>query len=102
MLPRGFVDDFSSAVPRSVIHDDPFRWANGLVNHALNRRSQVPFLVSYRCDDHVLDVAGNHSEVNEAFPCLKHHSPSRREKNAVPLCNIASNSWLLECASVQL
>lgn len=51
----------------------------------------------------VMELGGCTSELQISLPpCLRDHSPSSREKNAVPLWINANRSGLLELTIVQL
>ena len=46
MLRSVFIDDRGRAIGGAVIHDDPFARANGLREHALDRKPQVGFFIA--------------------------------------------------------
>src|ERR1022692_1827858 len=54
------VDDLPGVVLRAIINDDPFRRADRLGGYALDRRSQMRFLVANRSDDYIAWVVRVH------------------------------------------
>ena len=51
-----FVNDLAGPVGRTIIHNDPFDWLNGLGNDTFDRGLEMFLFVADRCDDGVFHL----------------------------------------------